>query len=442
MKQYLENLMDQTKKLLDSSEEFVSFSMNGEQTYFTRFNQAKVRQQGQVSQYSLSICFALEGKNAQYEFFLTAQESLDLEKISKFYKNFKATYSEREKDSFYSVSTAGSEASFVNESQSSSFESFKAPVQDICSEVAGTDFVGIYAGGLFYRAFLNSNGQSCWHQIANHNLDYCLYYSKDKAIKNNYSDLKWNRDSFSKQIEFAKQGLKALSKSEKKLQPGDYRVYLSPKAVSEVLGIMNWRCFSEESFQVKESPLFKMKEESKNLSSLFNLSEDYSSGINPLFTKGGHKVPELVKIIDSGRLVGSLTNSRAAKEFSLNMNAASGYLTSPVIGAGKLVEDDILKRLDTGVYISDLWYTNYSELPTCRITGMTRFASFWVEKGEIIAPISVMRFDDSVYSFFGEQLEDLTQQQQLISSAGSYRQRDLGAEKIPGALIKKFHFAL
>ena len=39
---------------------------------------------------------------------------------------------------------------------------------------------------------------------------------------------------------------------------------------------------------------------------------------------------------------------------------------------------------------------------------MTRYACFWVEDGEIISPIDDMRFDDTIYNFFGDKLEAVT----------------------------------
>jgi predicted Zn-dependent protease len=84
------------------------------------------------------------------------------------------------------------------------------------------------------------------------------------------------------------------------------------------------------------------------------------------------------------------------------------------MAAGSLAQADILKQLGTGLYISNLWYLNYSDLPAARLTGMTRFATFWVEDGEIKAPVSTMRFDDSVYQLLGSQLEALTAERELL----------------------------
>lgn len=36
---------------------------------------------------------------------------------------------------------------------------------------------------------------------------------------------------------------------------------------------------------------------------------------------------------------------------------------------------------------------------------MTRFATFWVEQGRIVAPVDAMRFDDSLYRLLGSELE-------------------------------------
>lgn len=69
------------------------------------------------------------------------------------------------------------------------------------------------------------------------------------------------------------------------------------------------------------------------------------------------------------------------------------------MAGGSLEQARILEALDTGLYIGNLWYLNYSDMPAARLTGMTRFATFWVENGQIRAPVSTMRFDDSLYSF-------------------------------------------
>ena len=73
---------------------------------------------------------------------------------------------------------------------------------------------------------------------------------------------------------------------------------------------------------------------------------------------------------------------------------------------------------------------------------MTRFASFWVDKGRIVAPVNVMRFDDSVYRLFGERLVGLTSESELVVSDQSYRARSVSSMRLPGAVVSEMAFTL
>ncbi len=101
-----------------------------------------------------------------------------------------------------------------------------------------------------------------------------------------------------------------------------------------------------------------------------------------------------------------------------------------------------MKTLGTGVYISNLHYLNYSDRLACRMTGMTRFACFTVEEGELVAPIGVMRFDDSFVRMFGPGLVALTTNAELSPDAGTYTGRTLASVTAPGAIVEGFRFTL
>ena len=73
---------------------------------------------------------------------------------------------------------------------------------------------------------------------------------------------------------------------------------------------------------------------------------------------------------------------------------------------------------------------------------MTRFATFWVEGGEIVAPIDVLRFDDTVFRMLGSNLESLTTETELLLASDSYRARQLGSVRVPGALLSEMTFTL
>jgi predicted Zn-dependent protease len=94
------------------------------------------------------------------------------------------------------------------------------------------------------------------------------------------------------------------------------------------------------------------------------------------------------------------------------------------------------------VYANQLHYLNYSDRPGGRITGMTRFATFWVEDGRITAPLNVMRFDETLYRALGENLLGLTRQLEFIPSDSTYGGRSTASARTPGALIEAFRFTL
>jgi len=102
----------------------------------------------------------------------------------------------------------------------------------------------------------------------------------------------------------------------------------------------------------------------------------------------------------------------------------------------------VLARLDTGVYVRNLWYLGFSDRPSARMTGMTRFATLWVENGRVAAPLNVMRFDDSLYRILGENLLDLTTLRDFRVSASTYGGRSVETMRVPGALLGELLFTL
>ena len=149
-------------------------------------------------------------------------------------------------------------------------------------------------------------------------------------------------------------------------------------------------------------------------------------------------------LVTNGKLVGSLVSPRTAKEFELATNGANASESpeSLEMAGGVLAGEDALAALDTGLYLGNLWYLNFSDRPACRVTGMTRFASFWVDRGRIVAPVNVMRFDDSIYRLLGEHLVGLTAESELVVSGDSYRARSVSSMRLPGAVVSEMAFTL
>jgi predicted Zn-dependent protease len=180
------------------------------------------------------------------------------------------------------------------------------------------------------------------------------------------------------------------------------------------------------------------------LSPLVTITENTRDGIAPEFQDEGFVKPAAVPLVASGNLAEVLVSPRSAKEYGLMPNGAeSGESPESLdMAPGNLPAADALTALDTGLYIDNLWYLNYSDRPAGRITGMTRFATFRVEGGHIVAPVSVMRFDDALYRMLGESLIDLTRERELLLDASTYEARSTRSMRLPGALLGALRFTL
>ena len=73
---------------------------------------------------------------------------------------------------------------------------------------------------------------------------------------------------------------------------------------------------------------------------------------------------------------------------------------------------------------------------------MTRFATFWVEGGRIVAPVDVLRFDDTLFRMLGPNLEALTAETELALESNTYGERQLTSLRVPGALLSELAFTL
>ena len=205
---------------------------------------------------------------------------------------------------------------------------------------------------------------------------------------------------------------------------------------------MSWGGFGLKSHRTKTTPLIQMLEQGRTLDASISLREKHARGLTPIFTSSGFIKPEHVQLINNGSYEDCLVSPRSAMEYGSVTNAESEYPGALDLASGNLPGANILNELDTGLYINNLWYLNFSDRNACQLTGMTRFACFWVENGEIQAPVDVMRFDDSVYNLLGTNLLGLTEESELILDASSYGQRSNRSIELPGVLVKELRLTL
>ena len=293
------------------------------------------------------------------------------------------------------------------------------------------------------RGFANSLGQRNWHEVDTFNFDWSLYRGNDKAVKTSYAGFAWNEKIFRDKVDAAAEQLGLLERPRKEIEPGEYPAYLAPRALEELIGLLSWGGFSARARATKQSPLLRMQE-GQRLSSKVTLVENTEEGVAPSFQAEGFVKPPRVTLIEEGTLGDALVSPRSAKEYGLATNAANVHEIpqSIEVAAGTLATSEVLNALDTGLYISNLWYLNFSDRPAGRITGMTRFATLWVEGGRTVAPVGPMRFDDSIYRMLGEKLVDLTRERELLLDPSTYGERSTASARLPGALLSALRLTL
>ena len=422
------------------ADEALTLTLSGEETYFARLSQGKVRQVTDLHQAFVEVKLIKGEKTLSFtKPFKGAEEDFDLFMAE---LNQKRPWLDVLPDDPYLVKPKY--YGVTKEENLKELPKADAMLAAVLSAASAVDLAGVFSTGDIVRATINSEGQFHWFKTRNFYLDYSLYNEKQKAVKSLYAGSEWSEEELKRNIAEATHLLSLMNRPSKKVERGSYRVYLAPSAVAELLGTLSWGGVSMGAHQRGDGSLKELWQKKKTLSPQFTLKEDYSLGLAPRFNDAGEVSPGELTIIDKGELKNFLISSRTANEYKLESNFADDYegLKSPVILTGELKREDIVKAIGTGLYISDLHYLNWSDRETARITGMTRYACFWVENGEITSPIEDLRFDESYYSFFGCALESITNFADMTPATGSYFQRDVGGSKTPGVLVSAFTFTL
>ena len=415
-------------------------AFDAEDTDFVRMNRGKVRQPGTVSQRYLSIGLIRGARHADHMLSLTGDLATDSAAVRDAVATLRGALSDLDDDPLLLLP---SEVHSTRSVRDAALPPSEAVIDEVLRAADGLDLVGIYAAGPVYRGFANSEGQRNWHATTAFNLQWSLYHRTDKAVKTGYAGSAWDAQAFAHKMAQARERLAIIGRPSRSLSPGKYRAYLAPSAMEEIAGTLCWGGFSGRALATKQSSFTRMQD-GETLDARVTFAEDTAGGVAPGFQAEGFARPARVPLIEGGRLVGSLVSPRTAREFGLAENGAN-FAEMPeslAMAGGDLAADDALAALGTGLAIGNLWYLSYSDRPACRITGMTRFATFWVENGKVVAPVDVLRFDDTVYRMLGENLEALTRETEFILDAGTYQSRQLSSVRLPGVLVREMAFTL
>lgn len=421
-------------------DEQLNINLTAEESLYLRFNQNKVRQNTDVWQIDVAMTLQSQGRTVEHAMTLSGDLATDRSRVDALLAACRAElpYLPQDVHQVPMVNNGSSSEVFAGE-----LLTCAQLLQAVLEPAAGLDLAGLYAGGTMVRANRNSAGQDHWFCSTSFFLDYSLY-AGPKAAKGSYAGRRWDAGHWQAHLERTRQALELLQQPTVDVAPGQYRTYLAPRAFSDLLGMLSWNAMSAASWKQGRSPLRRLIEGECVLSPMLTVRENFGMGLAPRFNGQGEVSAVELPLITEGRLSQLLTSTRTAKEYGLVGNAANdGEAPRALdVAPGQLPSAQVLSALGTGLYLSNLHYLNWSDIKSARVTGMTRYACFWVENGKIVGPIRDLRWDESLYDALGANLLALTDEAEVDPAVDTYFTRALGGARVPGALIDKFTFTL
>lgn len=419
----------------------VTLWLAAEDSEFVRFNHGAVRQALRVAQAFATLAVIRGQRRAEATITLTGHVDADLAALLA-QRTALTTELDGLADDPYLLCPDALVSS--DREDTGSLPDADALIRQVADAARGLDFVGFYAAGPIVRAYADSRGQRNWHRVENFHFEWCLYLRRDKAVKTAYAGRRWDGAAFEERLREATEKLALLERPPRRIEPGLWRAWFTPTAMGELLGTLAWGGFGLKDRRTGVSTLRRLVSGEAAFDPRVTIREATALGVAPAFTAEGFARPDTVSLVEAGRSADALAAPRSAREFGVPTNGAEAeeQPQSLWMAPGALDAGDVLARLGTGLYISNLWYLNYSDRAHCRMTGMTRFACFYVEEGRMVEPLDVMRFDDSLLRMLGEGLEELGREAEALADSDTFEERHLRSVTTPGALVRDFRLTL
>lgn len=421
-------------------DEGFSLSLSAERSDFVRLSGGMIRQPGHVEQAQLLIDWHRNSAAGVHPASLRCPLHIDHAELAAHVDALRARCRAVPADAHFNAPTGLHSSEFLGES---AIPDCMALIDELLRLSSGLDLVGLVTHGEIERGFADHRGQNNWHAQHSYLIDCSAYLDRQTAAKLHDAGFVFDRARLATKIDALREQLAILAKPAIPLEPGLFRSYLAPRALAELFNLLSGS-FSIKSHRSGQSALRRMSCAGQRLHPLVNLSEGgvpgqaEQSALAASFTPNGFLRQTPVALIREGILSGYLAGPRSAREFAEENVPISGedWPNALQMAPGDLQQHRLLSALDTGLWINDLWYCNFSERNNCRLTGMTRFACFWVENGVIQAPVKSMRFDDSLFALLGSELIALTAQRELLIDTDSYGERSTSSMLLPGALVE------
>ena len=429
--------------------ELATLWFEAEDSQFVRLNGARIRQAGSVQRPLATLRLILGARQASETLVLTGQPGEDTTRVQAAIAALRDVLSDSADDPHLLVARGALHSEARAELRAP--DAFELG-ERIARLARGLDLVGFIASGPIARGFASATAAgrevSHWFDTCSASVDFSIHRPPDRAVKAQLAGDAASGLLADSAIEAELQRSARLSEwldlPPVDVRPGRHRVLLEPAATAELLGMAEWSGFSVRAHRTRNSPLARFHDGEVAFDPRVTLTEEPAAGGAPRFQSDGYLMPPRLSLIEAGRRASLLVSPRSEREFGVPANGApaSESPTALRLAPGDLPDEDALRALDTGLWVSNLWYLNWSDRLGARVTGMTRFACFWVRNGKVAGPVAPLRFDDSVYRIFGSELEALGAQPRWMPDTSTYDARSTGSVSAPSMLLRSLAVVL
>ncbi|OQX90276.1 MAG: hypothetical protein B6D57_03980 [Candidatus Coatesbacteria bacterium 4484_99] len=227
----------------------------------------------------------------------------------------------------------------------------------------------------------------------------------------------------------------------KDIEPGNYDVILTPYAIGELMSWMTFVGFSAKMYDEGRSFMTDRMGE-KIFGDNITFIDDGLTDRNFAFPFDFEGVPrERVVLVDNGVAEAVCVDSVYARKLKVKNTGHSlpkGEEVDAIplhlqIEPGDSTPDDMVSRVNKGLYVSNFHYVNgFIDPRNAIFTGMTRYGLFYIEDGKIKYPVKNLRFTESMLKAFSN-VASISRERKLISYY-------IGGFLLPYLLVNDFKF--
>jgi len=247
------------------------------------------------------------------------------------------------------------------------------------------------------------------------------------------------------EVDGAAVGAEAVDKARRSagardLEPGEYPVVLEAFGIGTVLEYLSFIGFN--ALAVEEGRSF-MELGRQVMGNNVDIWDDGCDATGVPATIDFEGVPKRrVDLVSAGKatgLVHDTTTAQRAGTESTGHGLPAPNTWGPLawnlfMGSGTSSIDDLVSKLDRGIWVTRFHYVNIVHEKKAILTGMTKDGTFLVEGGKVVRPIRNLRFTQSIPEAFSR-ISGMSAETRLVAAEYS----GINA-RVPALLIDRFSF--